>query len=897
MEGDSPVSLLGVRSLDTVQPLASLLGECRSVFEQSDVLGRYRAAYVEAGSAGPRDNVDSAANFMMHVLQRGVDRPLKRAALACLSVLKSADTSKFDTAVASWISTHLADVPLEKSQSISLISTLLEEQTLRSTFALVKSSVVSQIVSWFVQGAQKSPDTLRATSRLVPLLLQSVGFMDACKMSAELRVRLNQLLDTYIDILPRPGIARDTVTLISMALVTAARTLFLVGCDDVDKDALVSLQQRFILCTLGTDLEVAADNRVVVGRLGPAWTASLSLVARLALLRAFCVAYSPAVLGLPIPTKEPPCAEAPQPCILTHCLAPIIFKSCRDPDPDLRLYGVQSLESWLVVLRRTQKWLRAPEHCIVSNVIINARLLSDTLRLILSNWEHSSRRITGVVPHLFDLLLDIQEDEASSSSAGAASVEVPPPTSAAATLATELLAQTHGSGARYSALARLLPRVGARSFFAARPSLVPDLLAASGSAEAPSPAPCDLLVRILVEHRKEIETSRALLGSHDGGSSEGWRRGMRQAAPNSPALITPLTVIIDAKGKRSRPKRSAKPTPADESACDTEKALPLLRARLSSRGLECFLALDRPIHASDLRLAPCNAAGDFVKLFSSPCLSVLEASDPERGRRCVAAADALAAEIDDDGSGASWVSWAAGELLYADACRRWMEAWMPHVTACLLDPRRLLRSRTVAYGLPALLRMDPSISPALLVANLQEGAAPVRPDHGDDLYSWYERRIAAVLSVARICRSFTTAADSVIAPVSPSPSTGVVAVQQSQPLVAIELLDAALDFPDPELRLLALEVAAVTFSTTSLPSAAEYALVLRYIRLNIKAVSPDTQYRAGRLLVAFLTRITAGLAAMRKRRAEGEAKVSITLFCVLLSLGIFSLLLSDWHTP
>lgn len=478
------------------------------------------------------------------------------------------------------------------------------------------------------------------------------------------------------------------------------------------------------------------------------------------------------------------------------------------------------------------------------------------------------------MPHLFDVVLDVQDEEAVRAGGHAGAP--------AAALAQQLLSQPHGYAARYPALVRLLPRVGARAVLAERPALALELLVASAATEAPSPAPGDFLVHVLVAHRREIEASRGLPVGHDGGSSVGWRRGQRDGS---------ATATLSKK-KVKAAKKGAAVDAARSSDWDEATAQASLVARLSAEGLSFLLQLETlgaAVAATASVYASCEpqlaGAAEFIALATAAHDSPLAASDPESGLRAAAAAVALATALaaapipgSEDTASSQWVAWAADELLHADAYRRWSAAWLPDAAACLLHPRRLTRFRTVSYGLPALLRLDAEKSPMCLIAALN--AHTPSPDCGDDLYSWHERRVAAVLSVGRICRSFSSAA-SVIE------FCGATSTAASSRLVAAALVDDALDLPDPDLRLLALEVAAVTAVTTTVPTPVEYGLVHRYTRLNIKASSADVRYRSTRLVSAFMARITAGLAAARKRCADANAKVcrGFVLSC-FFALGI-----------
>lgn len=405
MDATAPVQVTGIMRI--VEPLASRLAECGSVLEQSDCLGRARAAFLEAPASVSEHDVCGTTPYILSVLQWGIDRPLKRAAVAFLAALRSRAPDAFDEAVSAWIIDCIgaaADVP-DTPASTALWSTLLEEQVLRFGVAAAGPVTGTLLIRWCARGALSTPEDLRATSRLVPLILQPASFVGHCSTHAPLRAVLAGLVSAYASVLLRPGIARDTVTLVCMALAAVARTLLLAR--DGSAEEAAEAQQAWLRRLLGSagggggagaEIAHSADARgeallPELSPLTPAWVASLGGTATVAFFRALCVAFPPPVLGRPLPASPPatPLSSDATPCVLTTHLAPTILRGCRDPDPETRLHAIQSLESWLVVLRRTQAWLRgeaakqgAPDVGLAAPAsIISTGLLDGILRLVL----------------------------------------------------------------------------------------------------------------------------------------------------------------------------------------------------------------------------------------------------------------------------------------------------------------------------------------------------------------------------------------------------------------------------------------------------------------------------------------------------------------------------------
>jgi hypothetical protein len=381
-----------------------------------------------------------------------------------------------------------------------------------------------------------------------------------------------------------------------------------------------------------------------------------------------------------------------------------------------------------------------------------------------------------------DLLEDTTRIAPTSSASSGASSQSQP----AAGLAVHLLSQPRGYTARYPALTHLLPRVGARALFAVRPNLVRELLDASATASAPSPAAGDLLVHLLVQHRRELEVSRGLAPGRDVGSGVGWRRGERAGVGGSTAAVAATAASASAKKqKKQKATTAAAAAAAAAGIVDAPAAgAPVvavsesLSITLSNAGLLDLLGSGpladvTPSILAGMKAEVATAALRYASLVSSSHASPIDSSDSVGGRTVADAALVLAhaladSVIADAGAGRdAWAAKAAEELLYADAYRRWLQAWVPCVAESLLHPHRLVRTRTTNYGLPGVLRLDAASAAVLLSAlGSRSQAGGPSAQCGDDGYSLHERQIWAALAVARICRTCS------MAPVMPSDSGG-----------------------------------------------------------------------------------------------------------------------------
>jgi hypothetical protein len=422
MNTEGPVQLLDITLPHSLSPLQS----CSSISAQSDALGRFRAAFV-AGE--DRHNVQAIVGGLLAVLRRGAVTTLKKSVIAALNAIFASTLNAifasteapFTDAVSSWIQ-QSDDLFILTPETCAFWTAVLEEPSLRRGLAAAGFRHVTSLLSMCVAGvsASAAPDVVRSTARLVPLALQA----DASKCTSlpgEITAHhstLDTLMTAYAALMASGALSRDTTTIVSMALASVLRSVLLIAADVRGETNVTKQQQDYLLQLLAP---ANSDSNASVADLGGAstsvpvssgWIQSLGTITALAFIRSITVAFPAEVLGMPIPLTRRPidylavhkdAMPAVAPCLLTSCIAPTILRFCLHQDPDLRLYAIQSLESWLVVLRRTNAWFAAARRDS-SSTLIDPALISDILRLVLANWEHANRRITSAIPHVFDLV-------------------------------------------------------------------------------------------------------------------------------------------------------------------------------------------------------------------------------------------------------------------------------------------------------------------------------------------------------------------------------------------------------------------------------------------------------------------------------------------------------------
>jgi hypothetical protein len=146
-----------------------------------------------------------------------------------------------------------------------------------------------------------------------------------------------------------------------------------------------------------------------------------------------------------------------------------VLRSCDHPLPLYRVYGLQILEAWLMrVVGVTTAIAQSETPLLGWREAIQGSVDRITASLNLC-WSHPSKRVSQMVPVVYGLLLDWHEAALALSAKPASPADW-------AFLVNEAIRQPSRLRSKYSALTRLLPKVGAEFLAELYPNLVQGLV-------------------------------------------------------------------------------------------------------------------------------------------------------------------------------------------------------------------------------------------------------------------------------------------------------------------------------------------------------------------------------------------------------------------------------------
>jgi hypothetical protein len=212
--------------------------------------------------------------------------------------------------------------------------------------------------------------------------------------------------------------------------------------------------------------------------------------------------------------------------LLEGSLFDCIDQACRHSDNHIRLYALQGLETFITSAKK----------CCIPNTNttkekdslffpLSPLVLNGIASHVLSNWSHPFKRLSTMSTALFDQLLALV-DVATSNTPEVNSNSNPPSVPVSATsLLLSVLGQPVGQVARYGALLRILPRVGARSMMAIRPGIIEEAFFAVAYSTEVGNIAGSFVLAFLASLRQEIEIVAGLIKGSGGVSSAVWIRG------------------------------------------------------------------------------------------------------------------------------------------------------------------------------------------------------------------------------------------------------------------------------------------------------------------------------------------------------------------------------------
>jgi hypothetical protein len=605
---------------------------------------------------------------------------------------------------------------------------------------------------------------------------------------------------------------------------------------------------------------------------GP-WYAALRPLPRTAVARGLLVNAATSVLLAPgEEAAGQGVAGGSSASLLEGLLLMAVDDACRHSDAGVRLMGVTGLETWVRgATRCCLAAASAATNASTPSSSSSPAVSSESLRLVLShvmaNWTHPLKRISAVVTIVFEQLLDLL---AAAEGAGGGTAAAPTTAGAAAPISSAsllrlVLAQPRGQLARYGALARMLPRVGAGSMLAECPTLVDDVFAAcclyvdSGSVAG------TFLSALATVLRQESERAVGLGPGSAGGSGCPWVR-----AKGAPERAQPLG---PSSSQQTGGEDIAAPSAA--AAASAASAAPGGGKRPS----KTKVAKDRKVASAADRAA--------VEATVRACgLGELAADAPEglalgadRQPTPAAIAAAVAAAVAGGRLPAPEAPVVEHELLHATAYRRWCYGlWLRPLVAALLHPVREVRVRSVQHALRVLVPLDPASGPVVLraIRAYRPVAAPPAVDvdapgacPGDDLLSLAERKVWGALQVGIVLRL----ASWPVLECECGQGEGAADGGRVALLTSADLAAAACS-PDADTRLAVLDLLTGTSGGTSLPTPFELDRVYEWLSAATKPGLPDTRKRIGRALTFFVDRILLGLYAATREAGKGADGVS-----------------------
>jgi hypothetical protein len=653
----------------------------------------------------------------------------------------------------------------------------------------------------------------------------------------------------------------------------------------------------------------------------PEWFSGLTAAAKLSYVRGV-------IITTPVSVLVASVAPFATPLLCDAAVIDAVLAGCKDGDDFARGYAMQTLETWLSTVDKCRglwvSFARAqgtavPAHLALpaaadaaapptsllaraTDVLLTKDTRTKVTNVILSNWEHTNRRVASLQPKLMDILIEL-------TSAGAvADDSLPAATAAAGESSADgvsgnkkrfgtLGAQAALSGAagdlidhllmgvpvdfvsRYPGIVRILPRAGAMYLLSRRPLLIEETLQAIWLIDALSPAPGTALNALLVSYRRELEEARGLLPGTSGGCASVWRRGTLNAVLVSDSMRTVLSRTLRDSGLRflleahhvSLGLRTQAQFLAQFDAtfaASGEKAV-ALRAALVE--ITCPEACD-PLRHSRIDKSRTSAfaveaeLGARTKVAYADIVSLALASG---ALQLPSFADISASVVQEA---------AVEELLYSYVYGLWLQTWAFAVVDGLLHTSRNVRNRLSHYALRDLVLTDLE-SPAWLEfflltrsrkiasAHVQTSSIGVAPEsdpeysilRGDDGSTLRERRVWAGMYLGRLAQ---TNSGRYILHLG---EDGTGSASNSN-LLDESLVRAGVLHPDPDTKLLAMELVS-NGSASVLPRAWELEVMLTWLQSDVRTNAGESRKRGAKSFQTLLQRCLDGLESTRKALA------------------------------
>ena len=546
---------------------------------------------------------------------------------------------------------------------------------------------------------------------------------------------------------------------------------------------------------------------------------------RIALVRGLLIATPAEVLTLQ--------ALGGESSLLEGALFECVDQACRHSDNHIRLFALQGLETFITSARKCCSGATNDASSASSSFLLSAPVLNGIAAHVLSNWSHPFKRLSTMSTALFDQLLALVDAASATASIDEASRKKDETSEnlnstssnvavSATSLLLSVLAQPVGQVARYGALLRIIPRIGARSMMVQRPGLIEEAFSAVSFSTEVGNIAGSFVTAFLTSLRQELEQIAGLTVGSGGVSSAVWIRGDILAKHSNEQEIL-IEECLSSAPENVRQIWNMASTFNDLSIESFEKQCAVAKT-LVQTGTDWQQTLFRQVCPADL-----------IKRIEL-------------------------------------------ELVHSVVYQFWSLHWRHVFVSQLLHPFRDQRVRCATHCASRLIGLDATrrgplndlltaidkFSPSVFNNDMQ-----VRNELsfiGDDATSLLERKLWARLQVGLFAR----AAGGCVLDDEPM----VVRAQRGGGLVSYREIARASSLPDSDTRTFALEIICMTLSPSLAPSSKEIGAALAWISSNLRSagIATDSRKRVCRSISYLLDRTNNALHQLERASLANEKK-------------------------
>ena len=323
---------------------------------------------------------------------------------------------------------------------------------------------------------------------------------------------INSVIANGCAILQSDLVHKDTVTATAMSVMCLqwiARYRLRGGnttdvvCDTTSRSQLLSILHLLDLSSSSVEVVPALQEISLAGVHSDlvANLPTLPIISRCAILRACLTVFDDFASFLESPSDSTGLSSAVSGSILLGPLFLAVVAVCNHSLPLVRLYGLQTLESWFNCLDLT---ITSSSYVgSINSLIPHLRVLST---LLINAWSHPSKQVNHMVPTVYQRLLNAAQKLTVGLRSAGRETEV---TAVWKPFIAEALALPAQHRARYQAMTMLIPCVGGKQIIAAQPDVFEALVQAVRLRDVASSS-CTVVVALLKDLIQHCEpTSEA----------------------------------------------------------------------------------------------------------------------------------------------------------------------------------------------------------------------------------------------------------------------------------------------------------------------------------------------------------------------------------------------------